>query len=449
MGLPVIAIVGRPNVGKSTLFNRLAGGRRIAIVSDVPGTTRDRVAIDAEWRGTRFMVVDTGGIEDRPGAATAGTYGTPAELWAQVRSQTQVALEQADGVILVVDTKAGLVSADKDAADMVRRAGKPTVVAVNKADTLSRAQAVHEFHAIGLGTPYPVSAYHGEGADALLEALFAKLPPQAEEPERPHVPRVAIVGRPNVGKSALFNALTGEERAIVSPIPGTTRDAIDTRVTYQGRELVLIDTAGLRRRGRITAGLEKFSALRSLQSIERCHVAVIVLDAQEFVTDQDAHVGGFVDEASRAAVVVINKWDLAADAALTQEEALARVKDKFKFLASAPVLLVSALTGRGVNRLPGEVLKVYDEFTRTIPQEDLSRTLADALGRRQPSPTGVKRIRIAGVKQTRTAPPTFTIRTNAPELIHFSYRRYLENRFRESFGFTGSPVRLEFAAGIK
>jgi GTP-binding protein len=432
-------------VGKSTLFNRLAG-RRIAIVSDVPGTTRDRVSIDAEWLGRRFMLVDTGGIEESPGPTTAGT---PAELWRHVREQTQRALEQADGVVLVVDATTGLVPQDKDAAEMVRRSGKPCVIAVNKADTPQRSQAAPEFYALGLGEPFAISAYHGIDVGDAIEALLAKVSSRAEEAEAGHVPRVAIVGRPNVGKSALFNALTGQERAIVSPVPGTTRDSVDTLVKYGGRDLVFIDTAGLRRRGRVQEDLEKYSALRSLHSIERCHVAILILEVTQFVTDQDTHVAGYVDQAGRAAVIVVNKWDLASKTGVSQAEAISRVRDRFKFMPDVPVLFTSATTGRGVEKIPLAVFRVYEEFTRELPQIELSAALADAVSRRPPPLVHNRRVRISEVSQTRRAPPTLTFRTNGPELIHFSYRRYLENRLREAFGFTGSPMKLEFVSEEK
>ncbi len=442
MPLPLIAIVGRPNVGKSTLFNRLAG-RRIAIVSDVPGTTRDRVSVDATWRDRRFIVVDTGGFVDSP---SGSAEGTPAVLWEHVQAQAQRALDLADGVVLVVDAVTGLVPPDTDAADLVRRSGKPWVVAVNKADNPARAQAVHDFHRLGGGPPLPVSAYHGEGIDDLLAALMDRVPRREEEADDLVTPRVAIVGRPNVGKSALYNAIVGEERSIVSPMPGTTRDPIDTRVRYGDRDITFIDTAGLRRPGKSSQGLEKFSALRTLQSIERCHVAVVLLDGSEFVTEHDAHVAGYVDQAGRAAVIVVNKWDLARKADVSQTSAIEQVRDRFKFLPVAPVLFTTAITGYGVEQVMSTVFQVYDEFTSTLPQEELNKALAAAVSARPPPPKGVKRVRITGIRQVRTAPPTLALATNAPELIHFSYRRYLQNRFRETFGFTGSPLRLEFTS---
>jgi GTP-binding protein len=441
--LPIIAIVGRPNVGKSTLFNRLAG-RRVAIVSDVPGTTRDRVSVDAELLGRRFIVVDTGGLEDAPAATTAGT---PAELWRHVREQAERAVDEADGVVLVVDAATGLLDADKEAADLVRRSRKPAVVAVNKSDTPARGLAAAEFYVLGAGEPVPVSAYHGTGIGDLMELLFAKLAQQAAEAEAPHVPRVAIIGRPNVGKSALFNALLGVERAIVSPMAGTTRDSIDTTVTFPEGELTFIDTAGLRRRGKVEDPLEKYSALRTLHAIERCHIAVIVLDVQEFVSEQDAHVGGYVQEASRGVVVVVNKWDLASRLGTGQEQAVEEVRRGFNFLAEPPVLFTSALTGRGVGTLAGAVFDVYREFSMEIPQDALSKALADAVAKRQPPTRGTRRVKLGAITQSGVRPPTLRIRTNEPELIHFSYRRYLLNSFRKSFGLTGSPVKLEFTTG--
>ncbi len=441
MSLPIIAIVGRPNVGKSTLFNRLAG-RRTAIVSDVPGTTRDRVSIDAEWRDRKFIIVDTGGIEDKPALSSKGT---PPLLWESVREQAKRALAEADGIILVVDAMTGIMPDDREAADLVRRTGKPSVIAVNKADVPAREAAVHEFHALGAGEPFPTSAYHGGGIDDLMLALLSELPVRDEEVESSSTPRVAIVGRPNVGKSAIYNSIIGSERAIVSPLPGTTRDSIDTRVDYQGQELTFIDTAGLRRRGQVgSEELEKYSGLRSLQSIQRCHVALLVMDCGEFPTLQDTHIGGFVDDANRAAVIIVNKWDFAREMHLTEEDAIATIRERFKFLPTAPVLFTCALTGRGVDKIPAKVLEVYEEFTRTLPPESVSRVLADAMAFRAPPSKPGRRVRISQATQTRIGPPTIVLRASHPELIHFSYRRYLENRFRAAFGFTGSPLKLEF-----
>ena len=431
--LPVIVIVGRPNVGKSTLYNRLAG-RRMAIVSDIPGTTRDRVSMDAQWDGRRFLLVDTGGIEDRPGDL----------LWQDVRAQTARALNDADAVILVVDVAAGMSPGDSEAADLVRRAGKPYVLAANKADNLNREVAASEFYELGAGDPIAISAYHERGISDLMERLFEALPVEPGGDDSPTSIRVALIGRPNVGKSALFNALTGEERAIVSPIPGTTRDSIDSRFEYRGHDLTFLDTAGLRRRGKPDEELEKYSVIRSIGAIERSHVCVLMLDASELATAQDTHIGGFVDEAARAAIIVVNKWDLARRHQLAREPVTIAVRDRFKFLPGAPVLFTSALTGAGVEQVPKSVLDVWEQFNKSPGKDELSKVVFEAVGKNPPPTQGTERPRIYRVAQTRVAPPTFQFSCRYPELIHFSYRRYLENRLRDAFGFAGSPLRMQF-----
>ena len=432
---PVIVIVGRPNVGKSTLFNRLAG-RRFAIVSDEAGTTRDRVSTDAEWDGVSYVLVDTGGIEGRPERV----------LWEEVQGQTGQALEQADAVILVVDVNEGVIPGDIEAADLVRRSEKPVVVAANKADNPVREDFALEFHALGLGSPIPVSAYHAIGLRDLMSSVFGLLPPPPDQFYDDSV-RVAIVGRPNVGKSALLNALTGEDRAIVSPVPGTTRDPVDTRAAFQGRNFAFLDTAGLRRRGRTEAGIEKFSAIRTIQAIERSHVAVLVMDAQEFGTAQDAHIAGFAIDAFRGVVVVVNKWDLSSELDLNREDAERRIRNRFKFLFDVPVVYASALTGSRVESVPQRILEVHGEFTKTVPGADLRRVVYGAVAANPPPRHNRRPTHLYRVRQVRTAPPTIVLNTNAPELIHFTYRRYLENRLRDAFGFAGSPMRLHFRTG--
>ncbi len=432
---PVIVIVGRPNVGKSTLFNRLAG-RRFAIVSDEAGTTRDRVSTDAEWDEVPYVLIDTGGIEGRPERV----------LWEEVQGQTAQALEQADAVVLVVDVNDGVMPGDTEAADLVRRSGKPVIVAANKADNATREGFAPEFHALGLGSPIPVSAYHGIGLTDLMSSVFALLPPPPDPIDDDSV-RVAIVGRPNVGKSALLNALTGEERAIVSPVPGTTRDPVDTRATFRDRNFAFLDTAGLRRRGRTEAGIEKFSAIRTIQAIERSHVALLVMDAQEFGTAQDAHIAGFAIDAFRGVVVVMNKWDLSSQLDLSREEAERLIRYRFKFLFDVPVVYASALTGWGLESVPQRVLEVHDEFTKRVPGADLRRVVYGAVAANPPPRHNRRPTHLYRVRQVRTAPPTFVLNTNAPELIHFTYRRYLENQLREAFGFAGSPLRLHFRTG--
>ncbi len=433
--LPIVAIVGRPNVGKSTLYNRLAG-RRVAIVSDVPGTTRDRVSMDAEWNGNRFMLVDTGGIEERPGDL----------LWEDVRAQTARAIADADAVILVVDASAGISPGDAEATDLVRRSGKPYVLAANKADNPGRELAASDFYQLTTADPVPISAYHERGISDLIEKLFELLPSQSSDDEASGSIRVALVGRPNVGKSALMNALTGEDRAIVSPIPGTTRDSIDSRFSYEGHDLTFLDTAGLRRRGRTEQGIEKYSAIRTIGAIERAHICILLLDATELATAQDAHIGGFIDEASRGTLIVINKWDLARQHELDRDKAAALVAARFKFFHDVPLLFTSALTGMGVSEVPATVVSVWDQFSRRLTREELSRTVFDAVGANPPPSQGSVRPRIYRVQQTRTAPPTFEFSSRHPELIHFSYRRYLENRLRDQFGFRGSPLRMQFVS---
>jgi GTP-binding protein len=434
--LPVVAIIGRPNVGKSTLFNRLAG-RRIAIVSDVPGTTRDRISIDASWGDRRFVLVDTGGIDEAAGD----------QVYRDVQAQTAAAVAGADVLVLVTDTVDGITAGDRDAAEVARRSGKPVVVAANKADSAKREALAVEFYELGLGDPVPVSAYHGQGISELMEAVDRALPPAddvSEEADR--LPRVAITGRTNVGKSALLNAIAGEARAIVSATPGTTRDPVDTVYRFKDRELRFVDTAGLRRRGRIEQGIERYSALRSIQAIERSHVAILVLDATEFVTAQDAHVGGYVDEAGRAAVIALNKWDLAGELALDRDAAVLAIRQRLQFLEHAPVRMVSALRGTGIPELLDAVVSAYDQFNRTVAPSDLRRVIAQALAAHAPPSHGRSEVRFHGIEQRRAAPPTFVLRTNEPARIHFTYRRYLENRLREAFGFEGSPLRLEFVA---
>lgn len=431
--LPVVAIVGRPNVGKSTLYNRLAG-RRMAIVSDIPGTTRDRISMDAEWRGKRFLLVDTGGIEDRPGDL----------LWEDVRAQTARAIEDADAVILVVDAGTGIAPGDREATDLVRRSGKPYVVAANKADNLNREVAAAEFYQLTTNDPIPISAYHERGISDLMEKLFEVMPIEPGEEVVTGSIRVALAGRPNVGKSALFNALTGEERAIVSPIPGTTRDSIDSRFTYKGHDLTFLDTAGLRRRGKAEAGIEKYSVIRTVGAIERSHICILLLDATELTTAQDTHIGGFIDQAYRGVIIVVNKWDLSKELELDRDFVAKTVRYRFKFLPDIPVLFTSALTGAGVKAVPDAVIAVWEQFSKQLDAAELSRAVFEAVGEHPPPTQGTVRPRIYKVKQTRTSPPTFEFSCRYPDLIHFSYRRYLENRLREAFGFTGSPIRMNF-----
>ena len=434
MALPVVAIIGRPNVGKSTLFNRLAG-RRIAIVSDIPGTTRDRVSMDAEWGQRRYLIVDTAGVEDRSHDDL---------MWSDIKNQVRIALSQADAIIVVVDVNDGVVDADKDVADMVRRVGKPVVLAANKVDTLSREDMTYEFFELGIGEPYPISAYHDTGIVDLMESVFEQVPLSENEPIIHSTIKVAIAGRPNAGKSALFNALTGQDRAIVSPVAGTTRDTVDSLFDYEGERITFLDTAGLRRRGKTDPGIEKYSAIRTIGAIERCYVAVLVLDATEFVTSQDTHIGGYIDDASRAAVIVVNKWDLSKKLNLEKVEVQAEVRNRFKFIPEVPIVFTSALSGSGVEILLPTIMRVYKEFSKRIPRSEVSRAVFDAMGENPLPGFGRSRPRIIRCLQSRSSPPTFEFTTRNPELIHFSYRRYLENQLRDRFGFVGSPIKMMF-----
>ena len=402
-------------------------------MSDEPGTTRDRVSGDASWGDRRFILVDTGGLE--PISEDA--------LLRDVRAQAERALADADAVILAVDVVEGLTPADTDAADLVRRSEKPTVLAVNKVDNPAREQAVGEFYPLGLGDPVPVSAYHGVGIADVMEALLERFPFEPEPDEDAGEIRIAIAGRPNVGKSALFNAIAGEERAIVHSIPGTTRDALDVRGRYGGRDLLFIDTAGLRRRGRAERGIEKYSVLRTLQAIERAHIVLLVMDAAEFATAQDAHVAGFVSEAARGAVIVVNKWDLAADLELTAEAAEERIRERFGFLHGAPIRFTSALRREGMEGALESATRVYDEYTKLIPSRDIRRALLDAMAEHPAPSQGRRRVRLNRAIQVSTGPPTIDLHMDHAQLIHFSYRRYLENRLRAAFGFDGAPIRLQ------
>ena len=449
MVLPIITIVGRPNVGKSALFNRLLG-QRTAIVSDVAGTTRDRVSSDAHWLDSRFILVDTGGIEaeDEMNPESVSGLGATDELLGSVQMQTSTALEDADVLIFVVDAIDGVTAKDHEAADAVRRAGKPVVLAANKADNDARELTVSEFYELGAGDPIPISAYHDIGIGELMDAVL-KLAGSVSEPETDEdTLRIAIVGRPNVGKSTLLNAITGESRAIVSPVAGTTRDAVDTSYTYGGRAITLIDTAGLRRRGKAGRGIEKFSVLRAIQAIERADVALLLLDATELITAQDTHVAGLIEDAVRGAVIVVNKWDLADHDEIDQQSANRDIRIRLKFLEGAPITFTSAVHGRGVEGMLDAALRVYAEWTRTVDGGDLQRVLLAALAE-HPIPThGRGDVHMTRVVQTRTAPPSFVFRVNQPDRIHFSYKRYLENKIRDEFGFAGAPLRLHFRTRI-
>ena len=429
---PIVAIVGQPNVGKSTLFNRLTETRP-SIVSDVAGTTRDRVIAEVEWGERLLTLVDTGGLDEFP----------ETELWSSVRDQIQVAIEGADVVVMLTDVTAGVTAPDEDVARVLRLSGGQVVLAVNKADNELREADAAEFYRLGLGDPTPVSAYHNRGVDDLMARVLDLLPEGEAMPDPEADFRLAIVGRTNVGKSMLLNSILGEERAIVSDVPGTTRDALDTLVTVDGRTAHLIDTAGLRRRGRIERGIEQFSAIRTIRAIDRAEVAAVVMDAAELATTQDAHVAGYVLEAYRGILLAVNKWDLADGLGMTREEATRKVRERFKFASHVPICFTSALDGTGIDALLDQAAEVHRRWSIGLPRYDLRRTILNAVAAHPPA-TGRRRLKLYGVTQDRSQPPSFTFYVNSSDMVHFSYRRYLENALRSAYGFEGAPLRMRF-----
>lgn len=449
---PIVALVGRPNVGKSALFNRLVGQRK-AIVEDLAGTTRDRLYGDADWGGRDFIVVDTGGLELTPAAAeipgeetTGFRAGVASRLFLkEMREQAELAIAEAEVIVFIVDAEAGVTGPDEDIAALLRRTKKPVLLAVNKADNQQRRQEAVDFYTLGLNDPLPISALHGTGTGDLLDAIVAALPPAAEaEEEEDEAIKIAILGRPNVGKSSLLNKLLGEERVIVSDVPGTTRDAIDTRITYADLELVLIDTAGIRRRGKIETGVEKYSFLRSLKAISRADVCLLLVDAGEMVTAQDAHIAGYIIEEAKSVVVIVNKWDTVDKDTQTMDEFAARIRAELKFLAYVPLLFISAKTGQRVPQVLPLALQVQEERLRRIPTGEINRLLREAVAKNPPKGGQRQRLKFYYATQAGVDPPTFVFFVNDRQLIHFSYERYLENTLRERYGFLGTPLRLVF-----
>jgi GTPase len=435
---PIVAIVGRPNVGKSTLFNRLIGERR-AIVEDVPGTTRDRVYGVADWGGTEFTVVDTAGLQHEDEIATASL----GEIARNTRHQAQNAIDEADVIVFMVDTKAGLSSGDYEVADLLRRTDKPTILVANKADNLGRRDDAVEFYALGLGDPVTVSAYHGVGTGDLLDRVVEALPEHEEEPET-EGPNIAIVGRPNVGKSRLLNAFLGQERAIVSDVPGTTRDSLDTQIVWAGQPMTLVDTAGIRRKGRVDRGIEQYSVLRSMRAIDRADVVLLVIDATESFTAQDLHIAGYVEEQKKGMVVVVNKWDLVEKDSTTMDAYKERAQEQLDFMPYAPLTFISAKFGQRVQQVLELALLVVEERDKRVSTAALNKLLRDAVAKHPPASKPGKWVKFFYATQADVSPPTFVFFCNNPTEIHFSYRRYLENQIREQFGFTGNPLRLSF-----
>lgn len=440
---PIVALVGRPNVGKSTLFNRMIGERR-AIVQNEPGTTRDRTYGDAEWIGVEFIVVDTGGLMDDDELKSGTTEGE-AKIAQDTREQAIAAIAEADVVVFMTDVTAGGPTAgDYEIAEILRRTHKPTILAVNKADSPNRRELAYEYYSLGLGDPMVISAYHGNGTGDLLDKIVENLPEAEEEDDELEGPRIAIVGRPNVGKSALLNALLGQERAIVSDVAGTTRDSLDTQITWEGEPITLIDTAGIRRRGRVEQGIERVSVIRSMRAIDRADVVILVINAIEDFTSQDLHIAGYVEEQKKGLVIAINKWDLVEKEPTTMDEFRARTARELDFIVHAPVVFISAKTGQRVGQVIEAALNVLTQREKRVSTAALNKMLREAVSKHQPPSRPGKWVKFYYATQADVSPPTFIFFTNDPKQIHFSYRRYLENELRQTFGFEGTPLRISF-----
>jgi GTP-binding protein len=465
---PLVAIVGRPNVGKSTFFNRMLG-ERVAIVEDLPGTTRDRIYGDTDWNGREFTLIDTGGLELGPDipVGQVGLNGQPGDIMKRVQAQAELAIEEADVIVFMVDAKAGITAADDEVADMLRRTDKPVILAANKADNAKLRQDAVEFYTLGIGEPIVLSSIQGTGTGDLLDFIVDALPPEeekSEDEEEEEVTRIAIVGRPNVGKSSLLNAILGFQRSIVSDVPGTTRDAIDTELEYKDKKLVLIDTAGIRRRGRVGPGVEKYSVLRASRAIDRCDVALLLIDASEGLAAQDTHIAGEIQEQSKGVVVIVNKWDLAQaqrreeregnfphpdDEIESAERYRKIIAEGLKFIPYAPIVFASAKTGYHVQSLLDTVLNIAEMRYLRVPTSRLNEVVQEAVRRHHPTVFRGKVMKIYYATQTRVNPPTFVFFVNDPQALHFSYERYLENQLRRAFSFRGTGIRLHFRARPK
>jgi GTP-binding protein len=435
MPKPVVAIIGRPNVGKSTLFNRLLGKRK-AIVEDLPGTTVDRIHSDISWEGRDLTLVDCGGLEANPGPT----------MRRKVRDQVEKAIAGADLLLFLVDARDGVVPADGETADIVRRAGKPMMLVVNKVESPKQEAQVAQFYELGMGDPIPISAYHGHGIHELMQKVFERLPPPTPASAEPESMKIAIVGRPNVGKSLLLNTLLGEERVVVDEVPGTTRDTIDTVLQYKGEMVTLIDTAGIRRRGRIDQGIERYSFQRTADAIERADIALLVVDAVEGITAQDIHILGYIHKAFKGAVLLVNKWDLVetGDTSLWMEV----VKRKTRFMPYIETHFISAKTGRGVDKILPLARRIYEERIRRLDQDLLDSIVRDAEAAKQSPKQGRRRLKVYKATQTAVNPPTFAFSVNDAKLVHFSYQRFLENKIRQYCGFKGTPLHLLFKSKV-
>lgn len=431
--MPLIAIVGRPNVGKSTLFNRIARGRK-AIVWDEPGVTRDRNYAEAEWGERGFTLIDTGGFEPI----------SKDRIFIQMREQCQLAMEEADVILFVMDGKEGLTPSDKEIADLLRRLNKPVFYLVNKIDGPKHEEKAIEFYELGVEPIYPISAEHGYGVNGLMDEVVKALPHLAGKRWGREITKVAVVGRPNVGKSSLINRILGYKRVLVDEVPGTTRDAIDSYFEREGKKYALIDTAGIRRKSRISLRLEKYSIVEALRTIDRSDVVLLLLDSREGVTDQDARIGGFIHEKGKGCILLVNKWDLIEKDSQTIIHYERRVREELKYLTYAPILFISALTGQRVNRVLEMVDHVSKQTKKRIPTSQINRYFKEWVERYPPPPYKNRNVKLNYITQVSVAPPTFVIQANFPEGIHFSYERYLTNQIRENFGFEGVSVRLKF-----
>jgi GTPase len=441
----IVALVGRPNVGKSTLFNRIVG-RRMAVVSDMAGTTRDRLYADSEWGGVMFSLVDTGGIEVTAGWHTEPLSEDSEQFLPAIRQQATIAIQDADVVILVVDGQVGVTAADREVADILRQSKKPLLIAANKLESTKLSNNVYEFYELALGEVFPISALHGYGTGDLLDAVVTAVPPTPPTDEEDSSIKIAMLGRPNVGKSTLVNKLIGEERVIVSPIAGTTRDAIDTKIIWHGQEFTLIDTAGIRRRGKIDPGIEKYSVLRAMKALKRADVVLILLDAEQGIIAQDAHVAGMITQETAGAIVLVNKWDAIEKDSYTIHEYTDKVRQDLNFLPYMPVLFISALTGQRVSQILPHVVNVNEARYQRISTSELNKFMRDAITQHPPPGKGGRRAKFFFATQASVAPPTFVFFVNNPESVNFGYKRYLENRLRERWPFTGVPIRLFFRA---
>jgi len=431
MTKPIVAIVGRTNVGKSTLLNRLAG-KRLAVVADFPGTTRDRVFAPVTWQERELTVVDTGGWQTKPESF----------LEQQVKQQARTAIAQADIIIFVVDAKDGIIAADEEMVDMLRIINKPAVLAVNKVDSAKQSIQVAAFYRLGLGKPIAISAHHNRGIDELMGAVLASLPPPVDSATEPEGVKLAIVGRPNVGKSTLLNTLLGDQRAIVHDSPGTTRDSLDARIRWGNKEILLIDTAGIKRRGRVGVGVDYYSLIRALQAINRCDVALLLIDATEFVTSQDMHIAGYITEVGKGIILVVNKWDMIPQVQRwTFQQSL---EQRLKFISYAPVVYISAKLMQGTKKILPQSCRVWQERQELLSQSEVNTVVKQAISNHPPPHTGSKQLRISRAYQDESRPATFIMQVNDPQLVHFSYQRYLENQLRHNFKFYGVPLHLIF-----